>query len=246
MQTAHYPRLIGVLVLALWMLAACGGDDPTPAAASLPAEAPATTPAATTATTAAATAQPASADLPADPKAAILQALRGQLTAGPHRITTTITGGDGAQTATTSVVPPDRLHIVMDLGGMAMEMIYIGDQVWTKQGEAAWEVSDSLGDPGTALLDEAMIADTEQTITVAALVGPERVDGVDALLYTFTTDLSKSTVMPMESTMESKIWIDTATGLVIRQETTDSTAGAPTLTVQEIEYDATVTVEPPQ
>lgn len=242
MRTARYSRLIGALVLALLLLAACGGDDPAPTAANPPAPTPAVTPA----TVAEATALPAAADLPAEPKAAILQALRGQLTAGPHRITTTITGDELTQTATARVVPPDRLHILMELGGMAMEMIYIGDQVWTKQGEAAWEVSDRLGAPGSGLLDEAMIADTEQTITAAALVGTERVDGVDALLYTFTTDLSKSTVMPMESIMESKLWVDAATGLVIRQETTDATAGTPTRTVQVIEYDPTVTVEAPQ
>jgi outer membrane lipoprotein-sorting protein len=227
---------LAALLLAGFLFTACGGETATPAATVAPpaaaqAEAP--------------TAAAPAAALPGDPKAAILQALRGQLTAGPYRTTTTITGDDFEQTATAEIAPPDRMRLSMDMGGLQMEMIYIGDQVWSKQGDGAWEVADRMGAPGAALLDEAMIADTERTITEAALIGPEVLDGVNTLLYTFTTDLKRSEVMPLASVQETRLWVDAATGRIVRQEMKDAAADMPTTTVQTVEYDPTITIEAP-
>jgi hypothetical protein len=234
-------------LLAVLLLAACGGNEPAPDAASAPENNPPAAQSAAVATDApaAAATAPAAVQLPSDPKAAILQALRAQLTAGPYRSTTTIDMEGGAQTVVGTVIPPDRMHVSMDMGGINTEMIYIGAKVWSKQGDEAWVESDRIGTPGAGLLDESMIADTERTITEAALVGPDVVEGVDTLVYTFTTDLSKSEVMPMESISQSKIWVATATGLIIRQETEDATADTPSQTVQVIEYDPTITIEAP-
>lgn len=242
MTTSKPIQFIATLLLALLLLAACGGDEPASDAASAPENSAPAQPA----TVQPATALPAAAvALPGDPKAAILQAMRGQLSAGPYRTTTTITMEDGAQTIVGTVIPPDRMQVAMDLGGVKTEMIYIGDKVWSRQGDGEWQVADRMGTPGAGLLDESMIADSEATITAAALVGPEVVEGVAALLYTFTTDLNKSTVMPMDSIMQTKVWIDAATGLVIRQETTDTTAETPSTTVQVVEYDPSITIEAP-
>lgn len=242
-------KLVVMLLLAMALLAACGGNDPTPAPAGA-AQDSAAGAAVTSAPDNPPAAQPAqasgaAAQLPGDPKAAILQALRGQLTAGPYRTTTTITGDGFTQTATARIVPPDRMHITMELGGTTTEMIYIGDSVWSKQGDGAWAVSDRMGGLGEPLVDESMIADTERTMTEAAFVGPEVIDGVNALLYTFTTDLSKSEIMPMESTLHTKLWIDAASGRIIHQTIEDAIAGAPTVTEQTIEYDPTITIDAP-
>jgi outer membrane lipoprotein-sorting protein len=235
--------------MALWLLAACGGGEATPEATGAPVSAATAAQAGAaaqpTAPPAADATAPASANLPGDPKAAILQALRNQLSAGPYRTTTTITMEDGAQTVVGTVIPPDRMQVAMDLGGMKTEMIYIGDKVWSRQGDGEWQVSDRMGTPGAGLLDESMIADSEATITAAALVGPEVVEGVATLLYSFTTDLNKSTVMPMASVMQTKVWIDAATGLIVRQEITDTTAETPSTTVQVVEYDPSITIEAP-
>ena len=66
-----------------------------------------------------------------------------------------------------------------------------------------------------------------------------------ALLYTFTTDLSRSTVMPMEGVADTKLWVDAATGRIIRQESTTTAAGTTSTTVQVVEYDPAITIEPP-
>jgi len=249
MTTLKSTCFAAALLAALLLLAACGGEA-TPESANAPAPAATSAPAVSAAQPAAqpaapAAAAPASAALPDDPKAAILQALRRQLTAGPYRSTTTITVGGAPQTVTGEVIPPDRMHVIMDLGDMKMEMIYIGDKTWSKQGDGPWQSSDQMGAAAGGLVDESMIADTEQTITEAALVGPEQVDGVDTLVYAFTTDLSKSTLTPMESIVHSKVWIATATGLVVRQEIEDTSAESPSKTVQVVEYDPSITIEPP-
>ena len=243
--------LIVPLMLAILLLVACGGDEAETGASSAPDSSPPTVQPATAAPTVAptapqeATALPAAAALPDDAKAAVLQAMRAQLTAGAYRTQTTITGEDFAQEATGEIIPPDRMHIVMQVGEIATEMIYIGDKVWSRQGDAAWQVADRLGMPGSGLLDESMIADSEKTITEATFVGKETVEGVDALVYSFTSDLNKSEIMPMDSVSQSKVWIDAATGLIVRLEVEDDTMGMKSKTVQVIEYDPSITIEPP-
>lgn len=235
----------GALLAALLLLTACGGDA-TPDAASAPPPAASTAAdAQPVAPTTAVSTAPAHGNQPDDPKAAILQALRNQLTAGPYRTTTTITMEDGAQTIVGTVIPPDRMQVAMDLGGMKTEMIYIGDKVWSRQGDGEWQIADRMGMQGAGPLEESMIADTEKTISEATFVGAENVDGVEVLVYAFTTDLSKSALTPMESIIHSKVWIATATGLIIRQEIEDTTADTPSTTVQVVEYDPTITIEPP-
>lgn len=222
-----------IFLLAIALLVACGGEEASPVATEAPA--------ADASTTNRAEAAPAA--LPSDPKAAILQAMRAQLTAGPYRTTMTLDGETQASVGT--IIPPDRMHVVMNMGEIKTEMIYIGDKIWSKQGDEAWQESDRMGDPGAGLVDESMIDDMEKTITEAALVGPQVVDGVDALLYSFTSDLHKSESMPMDSISQINLWINTATGLIIRQEIEDTTMGTPSKTVQVIEYDASITIEPP-
>jgi hypothetical protein len=133
----------------------------------------------------------------------------------------------------------------MNLGDITTEMIYIGAKVWSKQGDEAWQESDRLGTPGAGLVGEEMITDSEKTITAAALVGPEAVDGVEALRYTYTNDLNQSGLMAMDSVQQVTLWLNAASGLIIRQEIEDTTAGMPSKTVQVIEYDATITIAPP-
>lgn len=250
MNFAPINHAIVTFLLATSLLAACGGDSSTatPAGAAQDNAGAAVT----TMTSVPPTVQPAQASapgaavaLPGDPKAAILQALRSQLTAGPYRTTTTINGDGFTQTATARIIPPDRMHIVMELNGMTTEMIYIDDSVWSKQGDGDWQVADRMGGLGGALLDESMIADTERTITEAAFVGPEMIDGVNGLRYTFTTDLSRSEITPMESVLHTQLWIDAATGRVIHQIIEDATAGVPTTTEQVVEYDPTITIDAP-
>jgi hypothetical protein len=68
---------------------------------------------------------------------------------------------------------------------------------------------------------------------------------VEALRYTYTNDLNQSGLMAMDSVQQVTLWLNAASGLIIRQEIEDTTAGMPSKTVQVIEYDATITIAPP-
>ena len=233
------------LLLAGALLAACGGAAAPPAPTAPQAAAAPASPAPTAAPAAPATPDAPAVQLPADPKAAILQALRTQATAGPYRTTTTIDMDGDTQSGVGLVVPPDRMHVIMDMGGLQMEMIFVGDKAWTRQGAADWVENDRMGMPGAGPLDESMIADTERTMVEAALVGPQQVDGVDAVVYTYVSDQSKSELLPMQGASRVTLWVAAASGRIIRQEIEDDLAGTPSKTVQVIEYDPTITVEPP-
>ena len=239
MNLSRITYLYLTFLLATLLLVACGREKSMPAATEAPLANIAT------ANRAEALQAAPPVTLPSDPKAAILQAMRAQLTAGPQRTSTTISLEGSEQTSVGLVIPPDRLHVTMNLGEITTEMIYIGDKVWSKQGDEAWEVSDRLGTAGAGLVGEEMIADGEKTITAAALVGREGVDGVDALRYTYTNDLNQSGLMAMDSVQQVTLWGNTANGLIIRQEIADATSETPSKTVQVIEYDATITIEPP-
>jgi hypothetical protein len=239
--------LFVILALMVWLLAACNGSEPAAPAAtaeSSASNAVQTAPQASEAGEAAAE-QPPAAPLNSDPKTAILQAMRAQLQAGPYRNKTTITSADSVQEMTGEIIPPDRMHVAMKMGDIATEMIYIGDKVWSKQGDEGWQESQRMGAASGGLVDESMIADSEKTITEAAYVGPETVDGVAALLYTYTSDQNKSAIMPIDSVIQIKMWINAATGLIIRLEMEDETMGMKSKTVQVVEYDPAITIEPP-
>jgi hypothetical protein len=239
MNLSRITYLYLTFLLATFLLVACGREESMPVATQAPAADTAT------ANRADAPQVAAPVTLPSDPKAAILQAMRAQLTAGPYRTTTTMIMDGSEQTSVGLMIPPDRLQVTMNLGDITTEMIYIGAKVWSKQGDEAWQESDRLGTPGAGLVGEEMITDSEKTITAAALVGPEAVDGVEALRYTYTNDLNQSGLMAMDSVQQVTLWLNAASGLIIRQEIEDTTAGTPSKTVQVIEYDATITIAPP-
>jgi len=135
--------VLPLLLLTSLLLAACGGGStaaptsapnqtaptsapevkPTTAAATdAPAAATATTAPAATATTAPVATQPAAPVLPVgDPKAVVIKAIKAQLTAGPSRTLTLVETSDSKTQLTAEMVPPDRLHIVMDSDGKSRQ-----------------------------------------------------------------------------------------------------------------------------
>lgn len=240
-----------LIVLTLFWLAACssGGEEAAPTAVSVAPIAQAVPaagqPSAATSTPVPApTAAPAQAAAPAfagDPKEAILDAMRA-MADRPFRSRSTITGEGFSMEITGEFSPPDGMRVLTQLKDSPdREMIVIGAQGWQRAGGEGWtpmppEVVAMVNEQGGLAPNLAML---ESTITAAALVGPESVDGVDALLYTMATvfDAGK----PTEIAGDVKLWIDASRGLPIRQEVTNGG----TLTVQRIEYEGVAPVAAP-
>jgi hypothetical protein len=74
------------------------------------------------------------------------------------------------------------------------------------------------------------------------LVGSEPVYGVATDVYSFTSSAGEG---EDAVTSDVKLWINKATGLPVRMEATSVANGANTHTVQNIEYDNTITIEAP-
>jgi len=243
MNKPSIARAFTTFLVASALLAGCGGNDE--ATATEPAVAPAATIAAVQATVAAtATPAPAAVELPTDPQAALIAAMRAQVNSGPYRNQTTIISDDSTVELNAEIIPPDRMHMTNNFGGQSQEQILIGDKGWMKQGDT-WVESPMSGTNLVAQASGEMVEEMIKTISDVTLIGPETVDGVDALVYSYTSDMNKSDTMKMDSISTVKVWIATASGLVIKQEIDSAAMGIKSKTVQIITYDPNITIEPP-
>jgi hypothetical protein len=170
--------------------------------------------------------------------------MRKQLKSGPYRSKTTITSNNVATKVTGEIAPPDKMHVISDLGGKAMEQIFIGDKAWMKTG-GVWTASPIAGGQIFAQLTDSFISDFAGTISDVKLVGPEALDGAPTMVFTFNSDLNKSTTMKMDSKTSNKVWIRVSDGLVVKQEIDGVAMGVSSHTVQTVEYDPSIKIEPP-
>lgn len=197
-------------------------------------------PAQTTATAAGSAATPqngATAVPTSTPKQVVINAINKIRQAGPYRTqSTTTTDGKTTQT-TVEVVLPDRYHIVMP----NQEMLIVGNKSYQKQ-NGKW-VAFPI-DIGSIIAGAVgpLTQTAEQDISNVQLVGQDTVNGAPATVYQYQ-EIINSGGSSINST--SKIWIDNASGLPVKQEITGSFGGIESTTVQTIQYDPTIQIEAP-
>jgi hypothetical protein len=239
-----------------FILAACGGAPATNAPATLATSAPAATSAsqptkASDATHAPeATKAPEATTKPAQPagdaRAAIIAAFHKQLAAGPYRSKTKVTSDKTNLEIVGEVIPPDRMHITSTTSGHTSEQIFIGDQGWMRIGTGKWTIANSML-ISTVLqqISGAALGDIDAIVIDAKAAGEDTIDGVKAWVYTYASDMTKAST-PMDVKTNAKIWISEATGLIIRNESDGKAMGVTSHTVQTVEYDPSIKIEPPQ
>ena len=242
-------KIILTYLLLSLTLAACGGDA-APAPVS-PTTAPETAkPAATSApaseaakatVTVAPTVAPAAAQPSGDAKEALLAAMRKQITGGPYRLKTSITTDKDTTEMNGEVVPPNQMHISIGSSDRKTEMIFIGDKGWMSQ-NGKWQISPIAGGE---IMSQVLqnIDELASNISNVQYVGEESLDGKPAYAYTYHMELGadKGSVKS-----DAKVWIDSALGLVVKSESTGEFAGIKSKTVQIIEYDPSIKIEPPK
>ncbi len=236
---------IGILLL---LLAACGrgrnAEQPTATApvadTSAATTAPATDPtAAPTAPGAAQADAPSDSASSADAQEAVLNAMRLQLAGGPYRAVTTVESHDTTTEMTVEAIPPNKMHVV--ISGGAVEMIMIDGTLWSKSGESPWTQM------GSAEMIEGILdsigGDIEaSTLTNVQITGAEPVLGDAAQIYSFTSTFGEGDGL---ITSDTRLWISNASGLPLRMEATSTAMGTTSQIVQMIDYDDTITIEPP-
>lgn len=232
------------LAFLLLIVAACGRGreaEPTPTTA-----APATSVAApANDAPAAATEAPAAPEVPqaaapsGDAQEVVVNAMAAQMAGGPYRAMTTIDADGTITEMTAEVIPPDKMHIV--ISGGTLEMIMVDGTAWSKSGDTAWA---QMGSPEMmqGIFDSVRGQVDGSTFSNVQLVGSEPVYGVATDVYSFTSSIGEGAEAV---TSEVKLWINNATGLPVRMESTSVANGVSTHTVQNIEYDNAITIEAP-
>lgn len=239
-------RVLVSLFIVTMLLVGCGGSPAasTPTPSDPPTVAPIAPPPSTAPTAAPTVVAPA--EVPAasgNAKDAIIAALQSSFKAGPFRTQSTIVSDSGTIDMTGELIPPDKLHTMMQATDFAVETIVIGDQAWTKQ-DGVWALSPVSGQ---VFLQSAFAAQTveelDKTISDAQALGTETVNGEQTFVYSFTstTDLGGTGVV----ISAVKLWTSAKSGLPIKQEIVGEAGGIKSTTVQTIEYDPTITIEPP-
>lgn len=247
-------RTFTVMAFVLGLsLAACGGSAPTPAASPTTAvnatQAPLPTSAPAVAATEAPTAPPVATAAPSAPagdaKDAILAALRKQLTSGPYRTSAAITSENGSVEVIGEVIPPDRMRSVSTIAGRKSEMIFIGDKGWMKSGDADWkDMGASNATMALSQFSTAMVDDMANAISDARLIGPDVVNNAPAMAYSYFMDSNKFKT-PIDVKSNVQVWIDVATGLIVKQEIDGEVMGVKSKTVQTVTYDPAIKIEAP-
>lgn len=242
MNSLRKLALTAVALVAAFALLACGGGDKDSAENSGDAAQTSTDSAASQTTAASDAKQPAA--LPADPLEAVVQALKNQQTAGPYRIKTTVSTESGEMEMTGEIIPPDKMHMVSNIGDQKQEMVFIGDKGWMNMGgswtEAPIKASDIMAQMSSGMVDE--FATTTSDVKA---VGTETVDGQEAMVYSYVLDMNKSTSMKLDVVSSVKLWVSTASGLPIKQQIEGEAMNVKSTSTQLIEYDPSITIEAP-
>lgn len=239
-------QLLSLLAAGAMVMAACdqGGSQssaatPTSASQTIAtqpvATIPPTSPPATPAALPTATAAPI---LPAgDPNEALVQAFQRLDTAYPYRLTENTSGGGLTFERVLEMAAADRYHTTWttEPSGGPGEVIQLGDTIyWNINGQ--WtELTEA---PSEAESQVDMDALLEQGLKNVQLVGPEAVNGVDALAYTFEFEFD---IFDGAGT----VWIGTADGLPHQVDLQGTMSGFPIQTKLVYEYGIEVTIEPP-
>ena len=174
-------------------------------------------------------------------RSAILMATRAQASMKAYRVVNRSTDlPDGPTLSSTLIfVSPDRFHQTDHEGNRPMQTIRIGERGWMKFGSGAWEPE--LMDPMSILnrlRGPTEIDDPRYELRAATALGALDLNGVKTVGYEYT-------VVGLGETSHVQVWVSTDTGLPVRFEAEFANSVVKQKVSWEIEYDATLRVEPP-
>jgi len=219
-----------------------------PAAAPTVAPATATRPPATAtaapqpAATAVPTKAPTASPLPAgDPRDAILKAMKTQMGGKSYRVRQTSESSSGKTQSIVEFVPPDRYHITTNVGTNTTEMIIAGKKAYQKIGDKWLDFPVDVGSFIQALTSAAS-EEAGKGISDVKLVGPDVLDGVPTLVYTYN---SKAKFGDIETSSSIKLWVAVSDGLPRKMIVEGEAMGIKSTTTQLIEYDPSIKIEAP-
>ena len=174
----------------------------------------------------------------ADVKSDVLASHEAMLKAGKFRMVGTTTSGKDTQQMWSEVQWPDRFH-ARNAGG---EFIMIPGKTYMKQG-GQWMVMPMDMGAMVKSFSPGAIRESFDNMANAKDLGEQELDGKTVRVYEYDTS---ATIMGIEAESHVKLYIDPGTKLVVRQEADSTAMGQKSRTVQDYEYDDSISIEAPR
>lgn len=178
----------------------------------------------------------------AGPKEDIMAAHQAMMEKGRFTMRGTTTSNGDVTRMENKAIWPDRYHMRMETGGTRMEYIILPGASWMKQGGTWMKLPMDMSRMVASLTPEAMKKTYDGMSNVRELDG-ERVDGAEARVYAYDSTV---TMMGVTSRSAVKIWIDTDSGLPLKQEIVGEAMGTTSTTEQTYDFDADFEIRAPE
>jgi hypothetical protein len=132
------------------------------------------------------------------------------------------------------VIPPEKIHGIINSGGTVTEMIVIGSDGYMKLGDKWMKSNVNLKS-----IYQLGVEMARENLEDVKLIGPETIDGTPLMVFEYTSE-----VADVEST--NKVWVGMLDGYIHRTESDSMINGKPYHTVTEVyDFDEPITIEPP-
>lgn len=155
------------------------------------------------------------------------------MNSGPYEMTV-----DTAEMKMTSnFVPPGNFHSIVETEGVSQEMIISNGKAWNNMGGQGWvALPDSVA---AQVSDSVLNIDTiVGGIQSPECLGNQNVDGRDLATYKY-----QMSMMGVDS--QTTLYVDSATGLPAKMESTSTIGGQTTETKAVYRFDPSITISPP-
>jgi hypothetical protein len=172
------------------------------------------------------------------PKLAVINAIRAQLDAKSFRLNSTIKSGDQSMDNIVEYEKPDRFHII----SKNYEVIAIGQKTYTLENNRWIEVPINLAKIISNVTSFTMLQTISNNIYNVQLIGNEILNGKQETVYQFDSQVKLDSAI---LNLVTKIWIDQSTGLPDKEEILSDLQGVKADTINVIEYDPNIKIEPP-
>ena len=173
----------------------------------------------------------------ADVKSDLLASHEAMVKAAKFRMVGTVETDKGNDPLWSEVHWPDRFH-TKNQGG---EYILVPGKTWMKQGGQWMALPMDMSAMVKSLSPDA-VRQTFDNMTNGKELGESEIAGRKVKGYEYDTF---ATIMGIRAESHVKVWVDPETKLVVRQETANKAAGQTSKVVQDYEYDASISVDPP-
>lgn len=157
------------------------------------------------------------------------------LTLTSYRMDVTVKQGDEVtSTMNYEVIPPDRIHALIDSQGSITEQYIIGSDAYMKLGDEWMKLPVEMENVYGLAIEQ-----TRNLITDVALVGPDTLDGAPMMVFTYSLNMHN-----IET--KNKVWVGVLDGYIHQVEGVSMIEGKEYHTLSEVyDFNEPLTIKAP-